>query len=299
MSLVELALKKMQAAARSSAQAPDARRSPPPIGQLETRVAAPDAANAVSAHRTDKIITVDRRALRAAGLLPPEHQEQELADQYRHIKRPLISAIFGRGAQKLDKGQLIMMASAMPGEGKTFSAINLALSMTLEKDFSVLLIDADVAKPHISRTFGVESEPGLLDVLREKGTPLSSVILPTDVPKFSIMPAGHRSSTAAEMLASDRMEEVIKDLAAADASRIVLIDSAPLLLASEPRVLAHWVGQVVMVVRAGFTPHQAVLDAIGHLGDNKAISLLLNQSNSATPMYYGYGYDDPAEGAAA
>ena len=106
-------------------------------------------------------------------------------------------------------------------------------------------------------------------------------------------------SLNAEMLASDRMEEVIDQLAASDASRIVLIDSAPLLLASEPRVLAHWVGQVVVVVRAGFTPHQAVLDAISFLGDNKAISLMLNQSNNAMPTYYGYGYGDSAEGAAA
>src|SRR5690606_4713039 len=113
-----------------------------------------------------------------------------LADQYRHIKRPLISNATGRGGERLERGQLIMMASAMPGEGKTFTSINLALSMALEKDLSVLLVDADVAKPHISRTFGVEQEPGLLDILKDESSRVESVILPTDVPNLCILPAG-------------------------------------------------------------------------------------------------------------
>lgn len=311
MSLVELAIKKMQAAARSASDAPvpqppaaDRPRTVPlaeemPVARLAPGVVGEMVSTGVHRalgsqppeHRTDKMLLVDRRALRSAGLMPPENQERALADQYRHIKRPLIAAATGRGGQKLDRGQLIMMASAMPGEGKTFTSINLALSMALEKDISVLLVDADVAKPHISRTFGVDAEPGLLDVLRDPKMPVESVILPTDVPNLCILPAGSRSETATELLASHRMEEMVNHLAASDARRIVVIDSPPLLLTSESRALAHWVGQIVVVVRAGYTPQQAVMDAISFLGESKSIGLILNQSIAAAPGYY-YGYGD-------
>src|SRR5690606_6116067 len=124
-----------------------------------------------------------------------EHQERELADQYRQIKRPLIANAIGRGVQKPKNGHLIMMASALPGEGKTFTSINLALSLALEKDISVLLADADVPKPHISRIFGVETEPGLIDVLANESLDVESLILPTDTPHLSILPSGMQSAT--------------------------------------------------------------------------------------------------------
>jgi protein-tyrosine kinase len=314
MSLVELALKKMQAATRTTPNRPGSPQPRPgealrreqsesaavPRPQLAAGVVgeivsaavhrAPDMPDAVPRQRTDKLVRIDRQALRREGLMPPENQERTLADEYRYIKRPLIVKATGRGGSKLPKGQLIMMASAMPAEGKTFTTINLAMSMALEQDISVLLVDADVAKPHISRTFGVENEPGLLDVLREGQTQVESVILPTDLPNLSILPAGRRSDTATELLASYRMEEIAGNLAANDPMRIVLIDSPPLLLTSESRALAQVVGQIVVVVRAGFTPRQAVLDAIGFLAEGKSIGLVLNQSvNAAAGYYYGYG----------
>lgn len=305
MSLVEIALKKMQArSAHDSPREPssDASAGQPRaasrlgrgvVGELVDVTSHRDSqalAN-VPRHRTDKLIRIDRHALRSEGLLPPEHQERALADEYRQIKRPLIAQAFGRGREKAPNGQLIMMASAMPGEGKTFTSINLALSIALEKDVSVLLVDADVAKPHVSQTFGVADEPGLLDLLRDEALGLESSIVPTDVPGLCILPAGRRSDTATEFLASQRMGQIAQNIASQDESRIVLIDSSPLLLTSESRALAQSVGHVVIVVRAGFTPQQAVLDAIAHLGEEKAISLILNQSvlPSTSSYYYGYG----------
>jgi exopolysaccharide/PEP-CTERM locus tyrosine autokinase len=305
MSLVEMALKKMQSAARAANPAAPAPARPPGIDETSSRlprgvvgevvqrsshrkIENPDGSPAVAA---EKIIRVDEQALRAEGLVPPEHQQRALADQYRQIKRPLISQAIGRGAPRLPRGQLIMMASAMPGEGKTFTSINLAMSMAREKDLSVLLVDADVAKPHISRTFGVSDEPGLLDALRDAESNVESMILPTDVPGLSILPSGRRSETATELLASHRMEETVSYLAASDPARIVLIDSPPLLLTNESRALAHWVGQVVIVVRADSTPQQAVLDAIDYLDEGKSVSLVLNQSKMTSPGYY-YGYGD-------
>jgi protein-tyrosine kinase len=312
MSLVERALKKMQAAARSAAEqsadtddlaarpvqsraagAHASRLAPGVIGELVQPSGPPVAegsAPATAAPREPrKWIRVDRQALRHQGLLAPEHQERLLSDQFRQIKRPLIAAAIGRGVPRTPNGQLIMMASALPGEGKTFTSINLALSMALDRDISVLLIDADVAKPHITRTFGVESEPGLLDTLRDETISVDSLILDTDVPGLSILPSGRKSDTAAELLASHRMAQTMAGLAASDPNRIVLIDSSPLLLTNESRVLSHVVGQIVMVVRAGMTPQRAVLDALDHLGEDKSVSFVLNQTrNLPSTGYYAY-----------
>jgi exopolysaccharide/PEP-CTERM locus tyrosine autokinase len=249
----------------------------------------PHAAGAASqVPRITKTLMIDKAALRAAGLLPPESQERQLQDEYRHIKRPLIARVFGRGVERVANGHLIMMASAAPGDGKTFTSINLAQSMAQEKDMSVLLVDADVAKPHISSIFSLRQEPGLLDVLRDESLDVESVILPTNVPRLSILPAGTPSETATEMLASERMRATVARLAAYDPNRIVLFDSPPLLLTSESRVLAGIVGQIVLVVCAGRTPQRAVFDAIELLGEGRSVGLVFNQSNERSNSSYRY-----------
>ena len=302
MSLVETALKKMQEAGRSGADRPtDAHkqatlrtdpRAPGVIGELVRASASASHAEAAledGRRGSTKWIRVDRQALRQEGLLAPEHQDRLLADEFRHIKRPLIAAAIGRGSARTPNGQIIMMASALPGEGKTFTSINLALSISLDRDVSVLLIDADVTKPHVTKTFGLEDEPGLLDVLRDEALDAESTILPTDVPGLSVLPAGKRAKDAAELLASQRMADVMAALLTRDPNRIVIVDSSPLLLTNESRVLAHLAGQIVLVVRAGTTLQRAVLDAIDLLSENKSISLVLNQARGAAmPLYYGY-----------
>src|SRR5207237_564358 len=133
-----------------------------------------------------RTILINHDALRIAGLVPPSHQERELARQFRHIKRPLINNALGRGVPRLAHGNLIMVASAVPGEGKTFTSLNLAFSMRLEEDMSVLLVDGDVVNPRLSRILGVENEPGLLEVVRDN-VPLGSAIHATDVPGLSFL----------------------------------------------------------------------------------------------------------------
>jgi len=265
---------------------------PDPVESLPVADPAP-APVARARIRDDKLVKVDRQALRAQGLLPPEHQERALSDQYRQIKRPLIANATGRGVEKLPRGQLIMVASAMPGEGKTFTSLNLALSLALEKDVSVLLIDADAPKPHLDRVLGVEGEPGLLELLRgEEDLDPESFIIPTDVPGLAMLPIGRGTESTTELLASHRMDQIMQQLADNDPMRIAIIDSPPLLLTSESRVLAEAAGQIVLVVRAGHTPQQSVLDAISHLGEGKSIGLVLNQSTDAAPAGYYYGYGD-------
>jgi exopolysaccharide/PEP-CTERM locus tyrosine autokinase len=244
--------------------------------------------------RPTRTIHIDRDALRHAELLPPLSQERQLSGEYRQIKRPLIANALGRGVPKTPNGHRIMIASAMPGDGKTFTSINLALSFALEKDLSVVLVDADVAKAHLSRVLGVENEPGLMELLHGEQDP-ESVILQTDVPGLSILPAGKTVETATELLSSARMEHIAAQISARDPKRIVLFDSAPLLVTSEAMALVSAVGQIVMVVRAGITPQSAVLDAIELLGEGKSIGLVLNQTDEQVrPGYYYqyYGHKD-------
>lgn len=296
MSLVERALKKIQESRGAAPPAVEVVRAPEPPAQSESPAKSSRSARPIPATRT---VHIDRDALRAKMLLPPLDQERAIADQYRQIKRPLISYALGRGAERASGGQLIMVASALPGEGKTFTSINLALSMALEKDVSVLLVDADVAKPHVSGLLGVDNEPGLLDVLSDESLEVESLILPTDVPRLSLLSSGKNSSTATELLASVRMRRVAEQLAANDPDRIVLFDSPPLLLTSESRVLASLAGQVTIVVRASATPQQAVLDAVELVGEDKRIALILNQSDEpARSGYYEYYGQREASGAA-
>jgi exopolysaccharide/PEP-CTERM locus tyrosine autokinase len=311
MSLVERALKKIQESrahgpqSAAPAQAGGPAHTIPlqparaatvqpasPVPQVPPRVSAVPVLEPLRPNRT---VHIDRDALRHAELLPPASQERQLAGEYRQIKRPLIANALGRGVPKLPNGHRIMIASAMPGDGKTFTSINLSLSFANEKDVSVVLVDADVAKAHLSRILGVENDPGLMDLLHDQHLDPESVILPTTVPGLSILPAGKADETATEMLSSARMEQVAAQIGARDPKRIVLFDSAPLLITSEAMALVAAVGQVIMVVRAGVTPQSAVLDAIELLGEGKSIGLVLNQTDEQVrPGYYYqyYGHKD-------
>ena len=238
-------------------------------------------------------IILDRIALRATGLLPPDEESGVLAREYRKIKRPLVARAIGRGVPRAANGHLIMIASAVPGEGKTFTALNLALSLAIEKDVRVLLVDADVVKPQLSREFGLQGAPGLLDVLRDPSIDPASLVHPTDVPTLAFMPAGSGTEEATEFLSSARMQEIAAALGEGDGARIVVLDSPPLLHTTESIALSHVVGQIVVVVRAESTPQPVLLDALKALGNHPAISLVLNQSRSGgtSGYYYGYGVE--------
>ena len=305
MSLVERALQKIQASDRAKrATAPAA--PPVVVGEVVARselrpAPAPKQAPPINPNR---VVKVDRDALRASGLLPPVEQERMLADQYRAIKRPLLREAFEQQERREGPSpQLIMIASALPGDGKTFTGVNLAMSMARETDHSVLLVDVDVVKPHLSRLFGIDREPGLLDVLADETLDVRSVILPTDIPGLSLVPVGTASDTATEMLASARMSQVMQQLVAWNPSGIVLFDSLPILLTSEARVLSALMGQIVMVIKAGGTPQHAVADALEALGPDKKTWLVLNQAETSGPLgyYYGsqYGYRGYADTSSA
>ena len=283
MTLVERAIEKLRRNAEQ-AQKPAAR----PVGALVIEAQLSVDENGPPPVPGRRIV-VNRDVLREAGYLPETSVDRRFADHYRQIKRPLIQQALASPDPVPGSPRLIMMASALPGDGKTFTSINLALSMARERDVSVVLVDADTPKPHVSRIFGVQDEPGLLDALGDPTADIESFVLPTDVGGLSILPAGKTHDGATELLASARMSAVVARLIARNPRRIVLFDSPPLLVSSESRALSSVAGQVVLVVRSGATPRQAVLDALEQIAE-RPVSLVLNQGRvSITGNYYGYG----------
>ncbi|NEX19740.1 AAA family ATPase [Thiorhodococcus mannitoliphagus] len=228
--------------------------------------------------------------LRLMGALTPDAKRSQLAEEYRLIKRPLLMNVDKKGADIVDNSNLIMVTSALPGEGKTFSAINLAISMTMERDRTVLLVDGDVAKPTAAKRLGIDYEVGLLDVLDGSGVTVAESIVQTDLPNLKVLPAGRRHERATELLASERMANLMDEFSTRYKDRVVIFDSPPLLLASESAVLAGWMGQILVVVAAEQTPRHAVADALSRLGQDKIMGLILNKYRPSLGNRFGAGY---------
>lgn len=232
---------------------------------------------------------VDRALMAAHGLVDSDSAAGALAEEYRLIKRQLL-----RNAGTVPHGRRILVSSAQPDEGKTFSSINLALSLAAEHDVSVLLIDGDFARQQVPEKLGIVPGKGLLDALADPSVDLADCVIPTDIPELSVLPAGTSTPRDTELMSSPRMHEVMATLDADAPDRIILFDSAPLLAASSTGVIAQYCGQVVVVVRADVTREAALRDAIGLIGQHAGISLLLNRVRF-TPegrrfgSYYGEG----------
>lgn len=192
---------------------------------------------------------------------------------------------------------MILVCSAKPNDGKTFCAINLALSLAAEKDVEILLVDADFAKPDVLQRLGAPDGPGLLDVLAGGVASAEDCVIDTDVPQLSVLPAGTRSVADTELLASERAHAILDGLAAANPRRIVIFDSPPILAASPASALASHVGQVMLVVRADRTRESELRDAVGLLDGCDHIQLLLNsvslQPNGRRFGSYGAYYGEP------
>jgi protein-tyrosine kinase len=296
MSLVEKALMKFKTQQPGTAR----QEAPTVLGRIAD--GAPPAREEHALLHPSRTVMIDRIALRTAGFLPPEHQERRLADQYRQIKRPVLGRAFGRGAVRVVDGNMVGVTSSFPGEGKTFTSINLALSISRERDTCVLLVDGDVARMHLSKMFGIEELPGLMDALGDDAVDIESLCVGTDVQGLFLLSSGRRPDNATELLASERMRQAFATLLLRHQNLVVLFDCPPLIPTVEARTLAQAVGQIVLVVHAGVTQQSAVLDSIEFLGEGKPIGLVLNQSEheSETYRYYGgstYGAEPATPGS--
>ncbi|MGB5723577.1 MAG: AAA family ATPase [Parasphingorhabdus sp.] len=248
----------------------------------------------VAAYDGPRVI-VDRDKLRQAGFIVPDGPVTGISEEFRIIKRQLL--LVAKGSQKtapVPHGERILICSAHPNEGKTFCAMNLALSIAAEKDNEVLLVDADFAKPSILSSLGLEGSKGLMDALADPKLAVETCIIHTDIPGLAILPAGDQTNADTEYLASNRTEQVLNRLTQNNPHRIVIFDSPPALSASPASVLATHVGQVLMVVKADETTETALRDALSLMGGCEHIQLLLNGTKFSPTgrrfgSYYGYG----------
>ncbi|MFN5881952.1 MAG: XrtA-associated tyrosine autokinase [Burkholderiales bacterium] len=272
--------------ANTSGTAPESTSKAPAAPQVLGSPARP-----VASPRRPSPVRIAIEALRARGMVTPDAAPTALSQEFRVIKRPLLDNAFGRGVPSVNNGRRVMVTSAFSGEGKSFCAINLAMSIAAERDTYVLLVDADVAKPSIPTELGIESTAGLMDCLIDPHLDVGEVVLPTNVERLSVLPAGRRHEQATELLASAAMGTLVDHLASRYDDRIIIFDSPPILMTTEARVLASYMGQIVMVVEAGNTSRDAVTDALTALGSPEMVGMVLNKSReSRHGGYQGYGY---------
>lgn len=260
---------------------------------------ATDAPIATPSKPSSKTVQIDLTALAAAGFVTPHAPRSATTDQFRVIKRPLLDNATGKGASLAVNGNLIMVTSALPEEGKSFTAINLAMSMAMELNHTVMLVDADVARPSIMKKLGLQPAPGLLDLLLDETVGLSDVLLRTNIENLTLLPTGLPHPRATELLASDAMATLLEDMAKRYSDRIIIFDSPPLLITTEARVLASHMGQVVIVVQAEKTLQSEVQQALATIENCPIRLMVLNQARSRGLGAYGYGHGYGYEQAVA
>jgi receptor protein-tyrosine kinase len=285
----------------------EAPRRVQPVAPVTQAVAAPDFASDTefgdddwapktaepgrpSGQRSKNVI-IDLQRLREGGMIAPDGDKTPLAEEFRVIKRPLLKNAFASGSA-IRHGNLVMVTSAFPREGKSFCAINLAMSIAMERDRTVLLVDADVARPSIPQKFGIAPDVGLMDVLLDSHVSLSDAIVRTNVNKLALLPAGRPHRQATELLASDAMANLLSELSDRYSDRIVIFDSPPLLVTTEARTLAANMGQIVMVVESESTTHEALREALSTIESCDVVGMVLNKGRRSNPGdsygYYGY-----------
>ena len=263
------------------------------VNGAETRAGSPERPGAVRSAPQKEVLAIDFERLKRLGFVTPDDPRSQIADEYRVIKRPILrNAQRNTGAQ-IRNGNLIMVTSALPGEGKTFTAINLAISLAMEVDTTVLLVDGDVLHPSVPDLIGGSRSPGLLDLLTDDKLDVRDALVRTNIDKLAIIPAGSRHRHATELLASAQMSRLLAELASFYSDRIIIFDSPPLLATTEARVLATNMGQIIMVVAAEATTQHVTKQALAAVENCEIVLMLLNKARKTDiGAYYGYYADE-------
>lgn len=298
MSVVEKAAEKLKAQQQAEAT-PGAHATAPPQPHADPlpERSQERAQQAGAASVQSEVVSpwhLDLAVLKRRGLLPDDGEaDGRLTDELRRVKRPLLDNVTGKSAKLPAHGQRIVVTSAVPGEGKTFTTLNLALSFAREPDFEVLLVDGDIPKSDVTRGLGLEGRPGLMDLLVDEQRRAADVIVQTDVPNLFVLPSGAWHPLAAELFSGRRMDQVLEELGGRNRRRLLVFDSSPLLATAESQTLVAHMGQVVMVVAAGRTRQQEVRLAMENLHDAQYVGFVLNMSRlpaSESSYYSQYGY---------
>jgi len=283
-SIIERAIGRLDADGGEARPNLPPRPQPEPVQAMPRREAAP-AAPAMQPLPAPVALPADR--LRARGLLAPGAERSKLAEQYRLVKRPLINRALGAPAARTG-GKLIMVTSAMPQEGKTFTAFNLALSISSEREIQVVLVDADPHRGQLLETLGLEPRLGLMDYLGGSVRRLDEILLPTERDNLWLVPSGGAHENSSELMTGPRIAQFITELELAHRPRIVLFDTPPLLASTESAMLAQHVGQIVMVVEASRTTRPRLEEALRMVSGCPEVSLLLNKAQDIY-QYEQYG----------
>lgn len=245
-----------------------------------------------------KVLKIDIERLENNGHVSTTGLRKKINDEYREIKRKLLSNAFGPISSSLKNSNIIMVTSARPSEGKTFTAVNLALSIAAEQDKTVLLVDADVLKPNVLRTLGLNGRAGLMEYLIGEVDDISEVLHPTNIDKLRVVPAGKSHHLSTELLASKKMHDTIDEFANRYSDRVVIIDTPPLIGITESAVLANFAGQAVVVVEESRSRMIDIKHAVERLNPDMAVGFVVNKSLNTDNHgvgYYGYYYREEDE----
>jgi len=266
-----------------------------PDQTVESPETSPEAQNTVDKVTANKVVSnakiiLDLEMLAQKGFVSTDSRRQVINEEFRVIKRKLLDNAFGPLSKSLKNSNIIMVTSARQGEGKTFTAINLALSIALEQDKTVLLVDADVLRPNVMKTLELKNEQGLMEYLLGEKDDISEVMCRTNLDKLRIITAGKSHHLSAELLASERMFAAVEEFANRYTDRIVIVDTPPLLGINETAILANLAGQAVVVTEEFKSKLVDVENAVKHLRPEMAIGFIVNKTEQVSLEGGGYGY---------
>ena len=275
--------------ARAANRVENIRRSSSPPNVRPQQTTAGQSPEPVSAPSRAVRVEIDLARLDAMGFVTPQVPRSQIADEFRVVKRQLLANLDGKAAVPVRNANLIMVTSALPSEGKTFVSINLAISLSMELDKKVLLVDADVARPSVMSRLGIDRSAGFLDVLADPAHDMSKFLLRTNIDTLTMLPAGQPRPLATEMIASETAIGLLVEMAGRYPDRIIVFDAPPLLPSTESRVLATHMGQVILVVAAEQTPQKTVMQALAAIQACPVVLPLLNKASySEVGTFYGY-----------
>lgn len=240
-------------------------------------------------------VEIDLQNLSERNFVAIATERRLIYEEFRVIKRKLINNAFGPLSSSMKHPNLILVTSSRPGEGKTFTSVNLALSIALEQDKTVLLVDADVLRPNVSRTLQISTPRGLTDYLSKDDLDVSDIMYSTNVERLKLITAGKPHHLSTELLASDKMMELVEEFASRYPDRIVIFDAPPLLGVNETSVMAGMCGQAVVVLEENKTKLDELDKAISMLPKDLAVGFVINKAYYSRDKGYGYGYGYYAE----
>jgi receptor protein-tyrosine kinase len=275
--------------------APLAAATPPDaeIAHEQPPAASPTRAQPAQAQAADEPLAfqqaspmIDAVALERGGMVDWSRTRSRISEEFRLVQRQILRAAFGPGAEP-GFSNLLMVTSARPGEGKSFTSVNLAGSIARQGDHHVLLVDADSKRDSFCQALGLAEMRGLLDLVANPKLDPALLIVKTPIERLSILSVGRERERSAELFSTKEMIRLIQSLGRRYADRLLILDAPPCLSTSDPAVLAPVVGQILFVVEADRTQREEVEASLDLIQSCPNISLVLNKQQVSSRFTFG------------